>query len=342
MKPNFFSGSSGRKGLIIKLFLLLSALACSALKAQSKYAGESFSVGVGARGLGMGSAYHTLATGAEALYWNPAGLAGTDPEANNHLAFMHSERFSGEVDYNFIGYARRLPGKHHRNVIGVGLIHLGVGGIPIVTRLEDPDRELGPDNRPVIDRYSSKNDFALLAGLGRQFRGNCYLGANVKVLYLSQEGASASGFGFDIGAVFPLTLKVIRLLSSLSARDVTTSFLAYSTGKREYIKPWISAGLALAEGFKLPGGSLSGALEVSIPLERRRKNYRSDFDYLMSLLHFGFEYTLYRRMFLRGGLDEKHPAFGAGIFVRSLALDYAWIGHRDLDQTHRISLGYFF
>ncbi|MBN2289656.1 MAG: hypothetical protein JXQ83_10025 [Candidatus Glassbacteria bacterium] len=309
--------------------------------AQSKYAGESFSVGVGARGLGMGSAFHTLASGAEALYWNPAGLARTDPEVDNHLAFMHSERFSGEVDYNFIGYARRLPGKDRRSVAGIGLIHLGVGGIP-VTRLEDPDRELGPDNRPVIERYSSKNDFVLLAGLARRFPGNGWLGGNVKVIYLRQEGASASGFGIDIGAVLPVRLAGVELLASLSARDVTTSFLAYSTGKREYIKPWISAGVALAEGFRLPGGMLNGAFEVSIPVERRRKNYASDSDYLMSLLHFGVEYALYRRMFLRGGLDEKHPTFGAGIFVRSLALDYAWIGHRDLDQTHRISLGYFF
>lgn len=342
MRPKFINSSHSYNLILINLFLLLSTFSSSALKAQSKYAGESFSVGVGARGLGMGSAYHTLATGAEALYWNPGGMARTDPGINNHLAFMHSERFSGEVDYNFIGYSRRLTGKYSQSVIGVGLIHLGVGGIPIVTRLEDPDRELGPENRPVIDRYSSKNDFALLAGLARKFRGNSYLGANVKVLYLRQEGASASGFGFDIGAVIPLTLGGIQLLASLSARDVTTSFLAYSTGKREYIKPWISAGLALADGLKLPGGNLICALEASIPLERRRKNYRSDFDYLMSLFHLGFEYALYNRMFLRGGLDEKHATFGAGIFVRSLSLDYAWIGHRDLDQTHRISLCYSF
>ena len=58
--------------------LLVIYLAAGELFAQSKYAGESFSVGVGARGLGMGSAFHTLATGPEALYWNPAGLARTD------------------------------------------------------------------------------------------------------------------------------------------------------------------------------------------------------------------------------------------------------------------------
>jgi hypothetical protein len=328
--------------VLFNLFLLLSTFPLAGLNAQSKYAGESFSVGVGARGLGMGSAYHTLATGADALYWNPAGLARTEQQANNHLAFMHSERFSGEVDYNFIGYSRKLPADRRLSVVGLGLIHLGVGGIPIVTSLEDPDSDLGDDNRPVIDRYSSKNDFVLIAGLAAKFLGDGYLGGNVKVYYLSQEGASASGFGFDIGVVLPVNLGGVPLLASLSARDVTTSFLAYSTGKREYIKPWISAGLALEDGFTLPAGKLTGAFEVSIPVERRRKNYPTNFDYLMSLLHFGVEYSLFQKMFLRGGLDEKHPTFGAGIFVRSLALDYAWIGHRDLDQTHRISLGYFF
>jgi len=103
LRIKYFSVPCNLNRLIIILFLFLTIFGDSGLRAQSKYAGESFSVGVGARGLGMGSAYHTLATGAEALYWNPAGLARTEPQANNHLAFMHSERFSGEVDYNFIG-----------------------------------------------------------------------------------------------------------------------------------------------------------------------------------------------------------------------------------------------
>lgn len=328
--------------LIIILFCLPGILfkPCS-LSAQSKYAGESFSIGVGARGLGMGSAFHTMAEGPSALYWNPAGLAQCPQTKANSISFMHSERFNGEVVYNFIGFSHCLRKSYPKMSMGFGLIHLGVGGIPVVTHLTDPNSPLGPDNRPVIDRYISKNDFALLAGIGREFRGMHRFGATVKVFHERYLGVSATGFGFDAGAVFKVHWK-LPLLASLSARDLTTSFLAYSTGKREYIKPWISGGLALDEGLQVPGGRLLGAVEVSIPVERRRKNYGTTSAYLMSLLHAGVEYSLYSRMFLRGGIDERHPAFGAGIKIRDLAVDYAWIGHRDLNQTHRISMDYNF
>jgi hypothetical protein len=326
---------------LFRALWLVSLLVPALLAAQSKYAGESFSVGVGGRGLAMGSAFHTLATGPEALYWNPAGMARTVGAQPNSIAFMHSERFDGEVVYNFIGYTRRLSREAGPMTVGVGLIHLGVGDIPLVTRLEDPDRELGDDNRPVIDRYISKNDFAILAGFGRKFGKRNHFGANVKILHERYLDVTATGFGFDAGAVFGVRW-FMPLLVSVSARDITTSFLAYSTGKREYIKPWISAGVALEEGFRLPGGRLIAAAEVSVPVERRRANYGSTSAYLMSLLHLGAEYSLYERMFLRTGLDERNLTFGAGLKVRELAVDYAWIGHRDLNQTHRVSLAYSF
>ncbi len=330
----FFPRSATIFALGLAVLLLLPP---PPLAAQSKYAGESFSIGVGGRGLGMGSAYHTLARGPEALYWNPAGLAESAvPGRENSLALMHSERFDGEVSYNFLGWSRRLEGEGRQPAaLGLGLIHLGVGGIPVTTRL-------GEDGRPVIDRYISRNDFAFLAGYGRKFGEALSLGGNVKVLHMRYEGASATGFGLDAGAVFrPPMQSGLPLAFSLSARDLTTSFLAYSTGKREYIKPWISGGVAL-ERLSLPGGSLAAALELSIPVEHRRKNYRSDEAYLLSLVHLGLEYSLQGRVALRAGLDERNPCFGAGIAIRALAVDYAWVGHRDLHQTHRVSLGYSF
>ena len=253
---------------------------------------------------------------------------------------MHSERFGGDVNYNFMGWSRRLEGKKQATAAGIGLIHLGVGGIPI-TRLPDPSAEPGPDNRPFIERYSSKNDFAFLAGLGRRVGESTWLGGNVRLLHERHYGATATGFGFDLGLVRGVRWGM-PLLVSLSARDVTTSFLAFSTGKREYIKPWVSAGVAPAAPLRVPGGLLIGAVEISAPLERRKANYRSSEAYYMSLLHLGVEYEIRRRLALRAGLDERNPSFGAGLTIRSLAVDYAWIGHRDLAQTQRVSLSYAF
>ena len=87
---------------------------------------------------------------------------------------------------------------------------------------------------------------------------------------------------------------------------------------------------------------LGAAFEVSIPVESRAKNYDNNTDYALSLLHVGAEYAIDNRFFVRGGVDEKHPAFGAGIAISSLSLDYAWIGHQDLEQTHRASISLSF
>ncbi|HLA40323.1 MAG TPA: hypothetical protein VJ417_10010 [Candidatus Glassbacteria bacterium] len=233
MKKIFFTPSPS-----LPLLFLLASFPFQ-LFAQSKYAGEPFSIGVGARGLGMGSAFHTLAEGPEALYWNPAGLSRTDRRQANCLAFMHSERFGGEVKYNFIGYSHSLEYSNEPLTVGLGLIHLGVGGIPVVTHLEDPGGELGPTNRPVIDRYVSKNDFAIIVGAGRRLGKLAHVGANVKIFHERYLDVSATGFGFDLGVILPVNLYGQKFLASVSARDATTSFLAWSTGKREYIKPWI-------------------------------------------------------------------------------------------------------
>ena len=222
--------------IILITGLLSASIVTVAFGEDSKYAGESFSIGVGGRGLAMGSAFHTLATGAEALWWNPAGLARTGSDKLNNMAFMHSERFGGEVDYNFLGYSRKTNFGEKETVFGVGVVHLGVGSIPITTTLEDPDSPLGPGNRPVIDKYGSKNDIAILLGAARKFKDRYFVGANVKVLMVRQEGASASGFGFDLGVTVPFSYRGLGLLASVSARDITTSFLAWDTGKRGIYK----------------------------------------------------------------------------------------------------------
>ena len=114
----------------LSVTLLLSAVfSYQVVFAQSvaKYAGEFISTGVGARALGMGSAFVSVVDDVTAGYWNAAGLASIDYQ---QASAMHSERFAGIVSYDYAAYAR--PYDNDR-VISFSMIRLGVEGIPNTT-----------------------------------------------------------------------------------------------------------------------------------------------------------------------------------------------------------------
>ena len=62
---------------IIKIIMTILALGViSSISAQeNKYAGSFLELGVGARAMGMGGAFVSIADDGSAFYWNPAGVS---------------------------------------------------------------------------------------------------------------------------------------------------------------------------------------------------------------------------------------------------------------------------
>ncbi|KPJ50147.1 MAG: hypothetical protein AMJ41_01805, partial [candidate division Zixibacteria bacterium DG_27] len=100
-------------------------LPCSPLEG-AKYAGEFLDFGVGARPLGMGSAYVALVDDVTSTYWNPAGLAQLK---HREIMFMHAETFGNLLNHDYFGFALPLSGASA--TLGVSLIYLGGGGIKL-------------------------------------------------------------------------------------------------------------------------------------------------------------------------------------------------------------------
>ncbi len=71
-------------------------------------------IGLGARSLGMGSAFVAAAEGASAIFWNPAGVVRVD---GRELTMSYVELYS-LVSYSHLGYAHRM----NMGSIGLGLI----------------------------------------------------------------------------------------------------------------------------------------------------------------------------------------------------------------------------
>ncbi|MCG3120290.1 MAG: hypothetical protein ALAOOOJD_02949 [bacterium] len=315
-----------RLSLFIAITLIFSSAHAAGGFKVAKYGGEFLNLGAGGRGLGMGGAYSALARDVSATYWNPAGLVNIEyPQ----LMLMHAEQFAGVVKYDFGSFA--IPFGPHRS-LGLSLIRLGVDDIP-ETKLENPNAKLSPTNRPYIARTFSDAEYALFLSYAVKRTGNLSFGANIKILHKSLGDHSAWGLGFDIAALYnPLG----NLQFGLNLQDITSTILAWDTGRRELIVPAMKAGVSYPLAVPMLGGSMSPAIDFEVRFEGR--DFASQFSAGPVSLdsHLGWEYQRDAFAF-RFGSDVGDFAAGAGISLPKLQIDYAFLSHSDLGDTHRIS-----
>src|SRR5205823_8291808 len=88
-------------------FALLVALGCRAVPASASQAGFAFlEVPAGARAAALGGAYSSVAKGAEAAFWHPAGLAEFD---GSQFAATHTETYT-HLRHDQVALAGRMFG----------------------------------------------------------------------------------------------------------------------------------------------------------------------------------------------------------------------------------------
>jgi hypothetical protein len=189
-------------------------------------------------------------------------------------------------------------------------------------------------------------DYSFLFGYSRWMKEGLRMGGNVKVLHRSLYNESANGFGFDFGILYaPVSLSPVQI--GVSVQDITTTFLAYSTGKHERIKPAVRAGASTASGIQLWNGKLALATDFVFRFENRGARVDNfAFGSVSGTYHIGGEYRIDSKhlrgleLALRGGLDEEVPSAGAGIGIGRFRFDYAWLGRvdDDLGTSNRISM----
>ena len=212
---------------IFALFALALALPAAAQSDKTpKYSNEFLNIGVGARALGMGKTQVSLADNATAGYWNPAGLVNQTHKYDGVL--MHSELFSGVVKNDYAAFSMPLDEK---SAIGISLLRLGVDNIADTRSLIN---EYGYIQYDKIT-YFSVADYALLLSYARKIGKveGLSVGVSGKLIYRN-IGNFANGYGFGIDAGLQYQRKGWNL--ALMARDVTTTFNAWSINAAEYQK----------------------------------------------------------------------------------------------------------
>jgi hypothetical protein len=182
-----------------------------------KYSNEFLAIGVGARALGMGSAYTSVVNDVTGGYWNPAGMLGV--KGDLQVGVMHSEYFAGIAKYDYIGIAKPIDSS---STIGFTFIRFGIDNIPNTIDLIDPSGNIDYDR---ITSFSTADHAFIITYARKMSIPGLRIGGNAKVIYrrVGQFG-QAWGFGLDGGLQYDRD----RWRFSAVARDVTGTFNAWS------------------------------------------------------------------------------------------------------------------
>ena len=291
----------------------------------TKYAGEFLSLGVGARGLGMGGAYVAVVEDATAGWWNPAGAARL---SSRQAAFMHAETFGSLLNHDYLAVG--LPKENYSLIFSA--VRLGGGGIK-VTELPNPDSLIGDNNRPYVVRVEGHGDYAFLATYGRSRGDNLFWGASVKMIYRAIVDNSAFGIGADAGFLWQPKK---NWWVGGAAVDWTGTFLAYDTGTKETITPTLKLGTSYHYPYR--DFSLLGAFSSDLRFEGRKASAQYYQGSISADNHYGLEIGYRQRGFARFGFDAGDFTAGAGVWVPPLKIDFAFLTHPALDNSYRVSM----
>jgi len=275
----------------------------------TKYAGEFMELGVGARPLGMGSAFVAIADDATAPYWNPAGLATL---SDKELFLMHSEDFGDAINYNTISYV--YPDTKAGQGIGISLYQIGIPNMDIVDSLGN------------VERTVNLSDWLFYFSYGKNTKWGPF-GLSVKGIFRNMAVNSAYGIGMDAGAMF----KYEDLSFGISIENLFGTVLVWNTGTTEYLSPVIKMGLAFSKDFPSAYSSLIVASGIDINLEGKMSETP------LGDTHLGIEYWYKDLYAFRIGQDWGKLTVGAGMLYNQFKIDYAMKFHPELGRCDRIS-----
>lgn len=323
---------------------------------EGSHAADFLSHGVGARALGMGSAFVAIADDATATYWNPAGLTKVQKHS---FSAMYSDTFStgdgsflskGLVSYNFVNYVHQLEGI---GSLGLSWIRLGIDDIPRTTFIDvDNNGFLGDFqdingngikdagepyiDRPTVAEYFSNNDNALLISYARQVHTMVAVGGNLKLLSQSIFENSGRGFGIDIGLIL-YPYKGLRLGTMLL--DATGTQIRWDTEDNPvFIR---ERRLRFGGGYQFTFPSF-GKGSIGIDFETNQADLEEGTESGGGLVwRTGAEYWLFNTLALRCGWNGNGFSAGTGLQLRvstmTFFVDYAFNTHT-LGGSQRISV----
>ncbi|MBF0542955.1 MAG: hypothetical protein HQM08_00905 [Candidatus Riflebacteria bacterium] len=317
------------------LLVFIWALLSSPLKADSAGgAGAYLKMGVGARALGMGSAFVGVADDSTASFWNPAGLAQLEKD---EASFMHAD-LTLDRKYNFFNYTRVLRDHNGAKTGVVAFSHMrfGIDGIP-ETRLAEIDQNGNPvsdlpatridplTHKPMyvpgenvyIFSYFDDVEMNTFGSYARKLANKLYGGVNLKRLSQNLFTNSANTWGLDLGLLYDVSKKS---KIGLSVRDIGENLKWDTTSGQSDKVPLTTT---LGASYR-PNKKLTLAADLNKVEDLNLK------------LCGGAEYWFGDMTALRMGSNGGDLTLGASFKVQTWRFDYSYVDET-LGAAHRIS-----
>lgn len=280
---------------------------------------DFLNLGVGARALGMAGAYSSIAEGASAVYWNPAGLVQISKLS---ASFMRAD-YVADINYQYAAYAHRLG---PASVVAGSVLMTDIGRID---RTDMDNTKLGTFS-PKDEAYTISYSRAILELSDRE--RDVSMGVSAKYIK-SRIVNSATGAGIDLGVMTyyftTIPYRISAVLQNLGQGlkfDTHRESLPFTFRFGGSLSPFRN--LLLATDVVLPKGNsphmLFGAELTTDPSERSRISARLGCN--TGRISGG-----------AGGIT-----LGMGIGLHFFTIDYAFIPMGELGSTHRISLTFDF
>ena len=294
----------------------VKAAALLVLAAQTAWAAEMaafLDIGVGARAAGMGGAYTALADDANALYWNPAGLARME---KREASVSHAE-LGQSTRHDFMAYAHPAA----QGTFAGAFTYLSQGSIEGRDSLGRPTAGFNASDSAVTVAYGRKTELA-------------DLGLSVKYLRSHIGSAEAQGAALDLGARRELEgLGDGKLALGVALRNLGSG-LKYDRERND-----LPLRLALGAAYRLSKGHA-----VAVDFQNGPRGAGSEGAV-------GGEFKALEGVFLRLGYASKGAVqggsgfdaakglpLGLGLKRGQFILDYGAQAAGELGNTHRFSL----
>jgi hypothetical protein len=333
-----------KKGLNILLMIAVAAgLEAKEVTKTGTTAATFLKVDVGARAVGMGSAYVSVVEDATAMFWNPAGLARVK---GNEAMFSHA-RWIADIGMSYAGVAVNLG----------GLGNIGVSGQ--FETMDEMERTtiLEPDG---TGETFDAGSYALGLSYARNLTDRFSIGMSAKFIHERIYHSTANGAALDIGALFDTQLYGMKIGMSISnygtkmqigGRDMQAQIDPDPTvtGNNENISAYLKT-----DAYELPllfriGVSLDvlkgtgmSNLILSVDAMHPNDDYES--------MNVGCEYVFNKMFSIRVGYkslfnEESQEGLGLGAgFNYSLGgvrliLDYAYHDFGVLNYIQKVTIG---
>ena len=261
-----------------------------------------------ARGVALGGAYTALASDANALHYNPAGLGRA---GGGQATFMHNQYFQ-DISQEYFAYASPWGW-------GAMLNYLDFGGAQRTTISNPSGTGLGEANLTSL---------AAGFGYGREILPGFSAGTGLKYIRESIAGETGTGYALDLGLLYsPKALKGVSFGAAVQNMGSSVRFYEDT----ESLPLNLRAGAAYA--FSVKG------LPVLLAVDAVKQLHEDAYACA------GGEVVLAGKFPVRLGYSGRNDdgsgiTGGLGYARNSLGFDYAFEPFKELGATHRFSVTY--